>query len=170
MPGTHSPWREPTKSLRLRWGSYRGRLMSGIALMFVGGVLIQLTSAYSLYVLPLGLFAHIVGWCILPGIGWRRVVGAAVSALTMVVMLNGAPSTVFLVLPLACWLFTRQRPLLSYAALVIIPVAALLLAQAFPDYGWGIVVVSIAGTVVVGSAWVARSLVAIGGKSTAIAR
>lgn len=170
MPRSHPRWREPTKALPLRWGSYRGRLMSGIALIFVGGILIQLTSAYSLFVLPLGLFAHIVGWCILPGIGWRRVVGAGVSAVTMIVMLNGAPSTVFLVLPLACWLFIRQRPILSYAALVILPVAALLLAQAFPDYGWGILVVSIAGAALVGSAWVARSLAAIGGKSTAIAR
>ncbi|MEO6942438.1 MAG: hypothetical protein ABI238_07480 [Terrimesophilobacter sp.] len=170
MPELRTTWREPARALPLRWGNYGLRLLAGIALIFIGGALIQFTSAYSLVVLPVGLFAHVVGWCIIPGIGWRRVLGAAVSAVTMILLLNGAPGTVFLVLPFACWLLIRQRPLLSFSTLVVPLIASYLLAQVFPDYGWGVIVLSLAGAVLVGAAWLARSLAAMSGKSSAIAR
>lgn len=170
MPDLRPGWREPTRALPLRWGSYTLRLLAGIALILVGVALIQLTSTYSLAVLPIGLFAHVSGWCILPGIGWRRVLAAGVGAITSIVLLNGAPATVFLALPFACWLLVRQRPLLSYSTLLLPLIAAFLLAQAFPDYGWGVIVLSIAGAVLVGAAWIARSLAEMSGKSSAIAR
>ncbi len=168
MPKQGSGWSEPAARLPLRWGTYRTRYVAGIALIFAGGALVQLTSAYSLLVLPLGLFAHITGWCILPGIGWRRVLASGVGALTTIVLLNGAPATVFLAFPLAAWLLVRQRPVLSYVSLAIPLLASIVLAQYFPDYGWGVIVLSIAGIVLIGSAWLARSLAAISGRSTAI--
>lgn len=170
MPELVAGWREPTRRLKLRWGTYRARYLTGIALIFVGGALVQFTSTYSLLILPLGLGAHITGWCILPGIGWRRVLAAGAGALTTIFLLNGAPGTVFLVIPLAAWLLLRQRPFLSYSALVIPLAAALSLTQFFPDYGWGVVVLSFAGATLVGSAWLARSLAAMSGRSTVISR
>lgn len=170
MPDSRLPWREPTSVLPLRWGNYRLRLVTGICLVFAGGLLVQLTSAYTLLVLPFGLISHIAGWCILPGIGWRRVLGAAVSAVTMILLLNGAAGTVFLLFPLGAWLLVRQRPLLSYAALIIPPIAAWFLAQFFPDYGWGVIVLLIAGIALAGAAWLGRVLAATSWVRPAISR
>lgn len=167
---TRAGWREPASLLPLRWGSYRGRYLGGLALAFVGGLLIQLTSTYSLVVLPIGFFLHVVGWCILPGVGWRRVLGSAASALIMIVLLNGAQATPFLAATLAAWLLVRQRPLISYTVVAIPPVGGLLLAQAFPDYGWGVVVLPIAGALLAAAAWLGRSLAAMSRRSTATTR
>lgn len=163
-------WREPSSLLPLRWGNYRGRYIAGIALIFVGAALIQLTSTYSLLVLPLGVLAHITGWCILPGIGWRRILASGVGALTAIVLLNGAPATVFLAFPFAAWLLLRQRPALAYLTLVVPLAVSFLLSQYFPDYGWGVVVLSIAGVGLIATAWLARSLAAMSGRSTANSR
>lgn len=170
MSELRAGWREPARRLTLRWGTYSARYLAGIALIFVGGILVQFTSTYSLLILPIGLLAHITGWCILPGVGGRRVLGAGVGAITTILLLNGAPATVFLVLPLTVWLLLRQRPLLSYTAVVIPPLASILLSQFFPDYGWGVIVLSLSGTVLVASAWLARSLAAMSGRSTVISR
>ena len=154
-------WREPATTLSLRWGSYRSRLIIGLVLAFVGGLIIQLTSAYSLVALPSGVVLHVVGWCILPGIGWRRVLGATLGALSSILMLNGASSTVFLAIALAAWLFLRQRPLVSYLVLLIPAIAAYLLSQQFEQYGSGAFVLSVGVVTIVGSAWLARSLAVI---------
>jgi len=159
-------WREPAHRLLLRWGTYRARYLTGLALLFLGGILVQFTSTYSLLVLPLGLAATITGWCILPGIGWRRVLAAVIGAFATVLLLNGAPATLFLVAPLAVWLLLRERPVLSYSVLLIPIVTALFLTQFFPDYGWGVLVLTIAGATLVGSAWLARSLAAMSGGSS----
>lgn len=170
MSDSRSLWREPTIALPLRWGSYRSRLLAGVCLIFAGGILLQLTSAYTLMVLPIGLLIHSAGWCILPGIGWRRVVGAAASAMTMIVLLNGAPSTVFLVVPLAAWLVVRLRPLLSYSTLIIPLITSWFLAQLFPDYGWSVIVLLVAGTALIGAAWLSRILAAVSGARSGVSR
>lgn len=130
----------------------------------------QFTSAYSLGVLPVGLLLHITGWCILPGIGRRRVLASGVSALMMIVLLNGAAATGLLAIPLAAWLLVRQRPLLSFVVLAVPLLASVPLTQLFPDYGWGAVVLPIAGVVLAGAAWLGRSLAAMSGKSPAPTR
>lgn len=160
LPTPDPGWREPTSLLPLRWWTYRGRYLAGLAGILGGALLVQLTSAYSLGVLPVGLFLHIAGWCILPAIGWRRVLASGVSALLTIVLLNGAPSVVFLAIPLAAWLFVRQRPLVSYLVLALPILASLPLAQLFPDYGWGVAVLSIAGVLLAAAAWLARALAA----------
>jgi hypothetical protein len=170
MPDPATGWREPASSLPLRWGTYRGRYLAGLALAFAGGLLVQVTSTYSLAVRPVGLFLHITGWCILPGVGWRRVLGAAVSALTTIVLLNGAPATGFLAIPLLAWLLLRRRPLASYLAVVIPPFAGFLLAQYFPDYGWSGVVLPIAGAALVGAAWLGRWIATMSAGSSAPTR
>ncbi len=137
------------------------RLVSGLFLVFAGAAIVQLTSAYSLLALPTGVFVLVVGWCILPGIGWRRVLAATVGALTAMLLLNGAAAIVFLTAPLGAWLFLRQRPLLSYLVLVIPAMVAYVLAQEFAQYGWGGLVLSIAAVALAGSAWIARALAGI---------
>lgn len=156
-----STWREPANTIDLRWGRYRTRLALGVSLAFVGGFLVQFTSAYSLVALPVGLAIHVLGWCILPGIGWRRVLGSAVSALAMIALLNGAGATWFLAFPLAAWLLLRQRPPISYVTLVLPVIAMFLLAELFPEYGYSIIVLAIATAVLVGAAWLARGLAVI---------
>ena len=158
---TRGVWREPATTLSLRWGSYRSRLIIGLVLAFVGGLIIQLTSAYSLVALPSGVLLHVVGWCILPGIGWRRVLGATLGALSSIMMLNGASSTVFLAVALGAWLFLRQRPLVSYLVLVIPAITAYLLSQQFAEYGSSLLVLSVGAVTIVGAAWLARSLAVI---------
>lgn len=165
-----SGWREPTSRLPLRWGSYRLRYLIGLALILGGGLLVQLASAYSLWALPVGLFLHITGWCILPGIGRRRVLASGVSALMTIVLLNGAAATGLLAIPLAAWFLVRQRPLRSYVVLAVPLLASIPLAQLFPDYGWGAIVLPIAGVVVGAAAWLGRSLAAMPGKSPASTR
>ncbi|GAA3732974.1 hypothetical protein GCM10022239_06620 [Leifsonia bigeumensis] len=167
---TQSGWREPASLLPSRWGSYRGRYLGGLTLAFTGGLLIQLTSTYSLGVLPIGIFLHVAGWCILPGVGWRRVLASGASVLVMIILLNGAQATPFLAVTLAAWLLVRQRPLVSYLTLALPPVGGLLLAQMFPDYGWGAVVLPVAGALLAGAAWLGRSLAAMRGRNTATTR
>ena len=170
MSAVEARWREPSSRRELRWGTYRLRLIAGLALLYSGAVIVQLTSAYSLIALPSGLLVLVVGWCILPGIGWRRVVGAAVGAFSAMLMLNGAAALVFLVAPLAAWLFIRQRPALSYLVLVIPAFTSYLLAQSFAQYGWGFLILSIGIAAVAGSAWLARALAVISRRAHSISR
>ncbi|MEO7123055.1 MAG: hypothetical protein ABI400_08060 [Lacisediminihabitans sp.] len=157
-------WREPTSRHPLRWGSYRFRYAAALTLLLVGGVLVQTGSAYALYLLTLGLAIHLLGWWILPGRGWRRFWMSLPSALIMLVLLTGAESPAALVIPLAGWLYVRERPARSYPVLLAPFAAGVILGQAFPQYGSGAIVVAIATAVLVGSAWLAR-LIANSGRT-----
>jgi hypothetical protein len=163
-------WQEPSALLPLRWGSYRFRYLAGLGLAIGGGLLVQVTSAYTLPALPIGLFLHILGWCILPGIGRRRVAAAGFSALMMILLLNGATSMGFLIIPLAAWLFLRQRPIVSYSVLIVPVGSAYILAQAFSDYGSGALVLTISLAVLTAAAWLGRSLAVISRQGTAKSR
>jgi len=80
------------------------------------------------------------------------------STLGAAALLIGSMGAVLAVLPLLAWLWTRERPPLAWAVAVLPVVAGLALAQAFPQYGSGVIVVAIALVVVVGSAWLARAI------------
>ncbi|MHB1171965.1 MAG: hypothetical protein ACYCZY_05645 [Lacisediminihabitans sp.] len=151
-------WREPASLLALRWGSYRGRHLAGLLLLIGGGLLVQTSSAYTPYFLALGVSAHILGWWILPAPGWRRFWMAVPSTFVMILLLTGGVAPAALALPLAAWLYARQRPARSYPVLILPVLAGLLLGQTFPQYGFGAIVLSIAGVVLAGSAWIARFL------------
>jgi hypothetical protein len=101
---------------------------------------------------------HLLGWWILPGRGWRRFWMSLPSALVMLVLLTGGPSSASLVVPLAGWLYVRQRPARCYAVLLAPFAAGVILGQGFPQYGFGAIVLAAAGAVLVGSAWLARLL------------
>lgn len=160
-----SGWREPASLLPLRWGGYRFRYTAALTLLIVGALLVQATSAYATYLIYLGMAAHLLGWWILPGRGWRRFWMSLPSALVMLVLLTGGSSSAALVVPLAGWLYARQRPVRCYPVLLAPFAAGVILGQAFPQYGNGVTVVAIATAVLVGSAWLAR-LIANSGQTS----
>jgi drug/metabolite transporter (DMT)-like permease len=151
-------WREPAARIPLRWGGYRARYLAAIALILAGGLLIQASSFYSQQFLAIGAAAHLAGWWILPGRGWQRLWASIPSVFVMILLLTGGLSFAALVIPLAGWLWLRERPGLSYLALIGPLAAGILLGQAFPQYGSGAIVVTISVLVMVGSAWLARLL------------
>ncbi len=152
----HNGWREPASLFPLRWGSYRFRYIAALSLLMAGGLVAQAASAYAAYLLYAGLAAHLLGWWMLPGRGWRRFWMSLPSALVMLALLTGGPSSAALVVPLAGWLYVRQRPARCYLVLLAPFAAGVILGQVFPQYGYGVIVVGIAMTVLVGSAWLAR--------------
>jgi hypothetical protein len=157
-PKAATGWREPAAQIPLRWGGYRARYLAAVALILAGGLLIQAASFYSQQFLALGTAAHLAGWWIVPGRGWRRLWASIPSVFVMILLLTGGPAFAALLLPLAGWLWLRQRPARSYLALIAPLATGILLGQAFPQYGFGAIAVTIATLVLVGSAWLARLL------------
>ena len=62
-------WREPTFSLPLRWGTYRGRYLAGLLLIVGGAIQLQGSNTRTLPLLLIGTTAHAVGWSIIPQSG-----------------------------------------------------------------------------------------------------
>jgi len=153
-----SGWREPASLRPLRWGRYRARYLAALALLVAGALLVQLGSVYTLSFLGGGIAAHVFGWVVLPGKGNRRAIVAVPSALGAAALLIGSMGSVLAVLPLLAWLWTRERPALAWTVAILPVGAGLVLAQAFPQYGSGAIVVAVALGVVVGSAWLARAI------------
>jgi hypothetical protein len=144
--------------LPLRWGGYRSRYGAAVALLFAGGLLLQAASVYAGYLLVAGIAGHIAGWLILPSRGPRRAAIALPSALAAASLLFGTAGSILLVLPLAGWLYLRQRPALSYVVVVLPVLGGFVLTQLYPQYGHGAIVVAVSTLVLVGSAWLARSI------------
>lgn len=149
-------WQEPTARLPLRWGSYRVRYVGAIALIVAGALVLQAGSVYADYLIVLGVGAHIAGWLILPARGASRAAVAIPSALLVGALLLGSVAAVLLVGPLAFWLLLRRRPGASYLAILLPVASGLVLAQLYPQYGDGAIVVGVSLVVLVGSAWIAR--------------
>ncbi len=151
-------WREPTSLLPLRWGGYGVRSVAALVLILAGALLTQATSVYTGYFFTIGLGAHILGWFILPGRGARRLAAALPSALMVGALLLGSLACVLLVGSLAFWLYVRQRPAVSYLALLLPVISGLALSRLYPQYGDGGIVVGGSLVVIVGAAWLARSI------------
>lgn len=151
-------WREPASLLPIRWGSYRVRYGVGLALVIGGCLLVQSGSVYVPQLMLAGMGAHLAGWWILPGKGARRTIISLPSLTCVMLILNGAAAMVFLLIPLAGWLWLRQRPARSYIVLALPAISAYLLTLFFAQYGSGALVLLITGIVVAGSAWFARFL------------
>lgn len=162
MPVAESPrstaWQEPASRLALHWGAYRPRLFAGLALIVVGTGLILMTTAYSLPFLLAGSLLQPVGWALLPStIGRRVAVAVPVLGFTWL-MLGGAGFAWCFCVPLAAWLLIRLRPLLSYAVLVLPILTSVVLAATVDDYSVGWISVLVSTVIIVGCAWLARSL------------
>lgn len=154
----NTSWQEPTSLLPLRWGRYRPRYLAALSLIVAGALVVQAGSAYADYLLVIGMFAHIAGWLILPARGARRAAIAIPSALLVGALLLGSIAAVLLIGPLACWLYLRQRPPLSYLGTLLPLASGLILAQLYPQYGEGTVVVVVSLVMIVAAAWIARSI------------
>jgi hypothetical protein len=153
-------WKEPTRTIPLRWGSYRLRYVAAVILILGGALLVQPTSVYSGYLVEIGVPAQILGWLIVPSRGSRRAWAALPSALCCCALLIGSAGTFALIVPLLAWLFVRQRPALSYVVVLLPLVSAIVLLELYPQYGEGVIVVIVSFLVVVGSAWLARAIAA----------
>jgi hypothetical protein len=151
---------EPASRLPLRWGTYRERYLAGLSLLVAGAICMQGTSTYAIFPLGLGTLAHLLGWGILPAAGWRRIGVLLPSLISCVALLAGPVYAAALAVPLLCWLWVRQRPVVTM--LVAVPV--LLLGLAIPavttDYDAILPVLAVMGAAVVGAAWFARSVAA----------
>lgn len=137
------------------WGRQRSRFILGIGLLFCGGLLVQTTSVFALWLMLLGAIVHAAGWVVIPGKGWRRSLAIVPGVVTMVLILNGASAMAALAIPLAVWLLVRERPLRAYLVLGIPIATAYILAQYLAQYGHGAIVLLICGSALVGSAWLA---------------
>ena len=155
---TRNGWREPSSLLPLRWGRYQLRYLGAITLILGGALVLQAGSAYADYLIVIGFVFHIAGWAILPARGTHRAAVAAPSALLVGSLLLGSVAAVLLVVPLAFWLFVRQRPARSYLATLLPLASGLILAQLYPQYGNGAIVIAVSLLVIVASAWIARVL------------
>jgi hypothetical protein len=147
---------EPASLLDLHWGSYRPRLVAGLAVIVAGTGFVLMTSAYSLPLLLLGSLMQPAGWAILPSTVGRRV-AVVVPALGFTwLMLGGSGFAWCFTVPLAAWLLVRLRPLVSFAVLVLPIVSSIVLAGTVPDYSVGWVSVLVSTLVIVAAAWLAR--------------
>lgn len=151
-------WREPTELLPLRWGGPRARAWGGLALIVSGGVAIAGTNAYTPWLAAIGVIAHVVGWCVMPSAGWRRVVVIAPSLFAMALLIAGPQFLAGLVLPYIGWMLVRHRPPRSYPTLSFVLAGALLVGRIFTEYSEMLWALGIEFAVIVASAWAARLL------------
>lgn len=158
MPEPGRAGREPGALVPLRWGGYRTRYLIAVTLILAGGLVVQAASVYAGYFIVIGIAAHVAGWLVLPARGVRRVIVALPSAICAAGPLIGSLGSILLVLCLVAWLWTRQRPGVAYPVLVFPIISGVILTQLFPQYGNGQIVVAVSLAVLVGSAWLARTI------------
>ncbi|HTL40820.1 MAG TPA: hypothetical protein VL294_05055 [Pseudolysinimonas sp.] len=154
-------WREPSRRIRLRFGTWAGRSWAGLTLIIGGGAAIagaSAANAYTLFLAAFGVTAHVLGWALLPAVGWRRVVVIAPSLVAMVSLLAGPAYLTMLVVPLLCWYLVRSRPLRVWPMAVFVIAAGVVLRQLFPGYSGMLTASGVAMFVVVGAAWAARAV------------
>jgi hypothetical protein len=157
--GPRSPsatWAEPASRLELRWGAYRPRLVTGLAMLFVGTACVLGTTAYSLPLLLVGSLMQPAGWAVLPSTIARRVaVPLPVLCFTWL-MLGGSGFAWCYAVALAAWLLVRLRPLPSFSVLLLPILWSVALPRFVHDYQQGWITILTSTVVVVGSAWLAR--------------
>lgn len=131
----------------------RERLLAGALLLTAGAVAVQGTSVHVFVLLPLGLLAHVVGWLLVPGDLWRRIVAGSVSTLSMLALLSGPSALWLAAVPLAGWILARRRHPLAYLVVAVplaVGVGLGLLADGYAGMATG---AAVQVAVVVASAW-----------------
>ncbi|HEV7742987.1 MAG TPA: hypothetical protein VGO65_11270 [Pseudolysinimonas sp.] len=155
-------WREPTSRIPLRWGTWAGRSWAGLWLILGGGVAIAGSSAanppFTVLLAAAGVTAHIVGWCIMPAKGWRRVVVLLPSTAAMVALLSGPGYLTGVTVSLLCWFLVRQRPLRVWPMAAFAVATGIVLARIYPEYDGMLMASAVALFVAVGAAWAARAV------------
>jgi hypothetical protein len=155
-------WREPSSRIPLRWGTWAGRSWGGLSLIIGGGVAIAGSSAahppFTLLLAVAGTAAHVLGWCILPAKGWRRVVVVIPSTAAMFALLSGPRYLTGVTVALLAWYLVRQRPLRVWPMAAFAIATGVVLARIFPDYDGMLIASAVALFVTVGAAWAARAV------------
>lgn len=161
MADSPARWREPTRRIPLRWGTWAGRSWGGLWLIVGGGAAIAGSSAanaFTVLLAGLGVTAHLLGWSILPTKGWRRVLAAFPSTFAMAALLPGPRYLTVLVIPLLAWFLVRHRPLRVYPMAAFVVATGIVLIRLFPDYSGMLVASTVALFVAIGAAWAARAV------------
>jgi hypothetical protein len=154
-------WREPTRRIPLRWGTWTGRSWGGLWLILGGGAAVAGSSAanpFTVFLAGAGLTAHVVGWAILPSKGWRRVIVILPSAFAVTSLVAGPGYLVLLLFPLLGWLLVRHRPLRVWPMAAFVAATGIVLRQLFPEYTGMLTALGVELFVVVGAAWASRAV------------
>ena len=151
---------EPTATLPLRWGTYRERYLAGLILIIASAICLQGTSTYAVFPLGLGSLAHLLGWGILPASGWRRIGVLLPSLISCIALLAGPVYAAALAIPLLCWLWVRQRPLLTWLLVLPVLLLGIGVTGVTTNYDAIMPVLAVMGAAVVGAAWFARGVAA----------
>ena len=159
-PELGTPWREPTRALPLRWGTYVDRYLLGLLLIVGGAASVQGSNTYALNFLAAGTVVHALGWSILPARGWRRLL-VVIPATAQTWMLVAGPQWVWtLLVPYVAWLIVRHRPLRSYITALFPLATSLVLPPFVSEYTGMPLALAISLTVFVASTWLARAIAA----------
>ena len=151
-----SDWTEPTPPVR--WGNPRWRFGVGLVVIVLGAAATTLTSTYSLSFLLIGPLVQLVGWLVLPGALWRRLLVLLPCLVAALVLVAGPDFVGAFAVLLAGWLFARHRPPLSYLALVPVIVLSFVLKGTLNEYGQNWVGLLSGSAMTVLCAWLARAL------------
>ena len=149
---------EPTRRIRLRWGTYESRYIGGLLYIIAGTVVLISTNTYTIGFLLLGTLALCFGWAILPATGGRRLAAFGPSLLATWLMLTGPQILFVMAATLLGWLLVRERPLRSYVVLLFPIASGVIMAYLFHSNHAEPLAFGIESAVVVASAWLARLL------------
>ncbi len=147
---------EPTRSIELHWGSYTGRYLGGLTLIVSSMIGLSGTNPYVLYLIALNTVAQAAGWWILPATGPRRLWSVLPGIVAMWMIITGPAALFWLGLPYAAWLWTRQRPALSFVTVPIVVFVAIGVASVSREFSAMPVALGIMAVVIVGCAWLAH--------------
>ncbi len=161
-------FREPTRSIDLRWGSYETRYAAGITFIVTGLICLQGTSGSVASPMLLGTVAHLIGWWLLPARGRRRIWISIASLAVSWILLIGPAGAGLLAVPFAGWLFVRQRPALSYLSVLPVFATGLVIRSITGEESAMIPALAVMAVVIVGSAWVARGVAVLRGRRAGV--
>jgi hypothetical protein len=121
----------------------------------VGNAVTVFTSTYSMFFLLIGPSLQLLGWLLMPGALWRRLVVVLPCLLASLTLLGGPDFTGGFAVLLAGWLLVRHRPLAGYVALLL-PIGVSFLIKAVLHGNAQVWVGDLIGTVtVIAAAWLA---------------
>ncbi|HYI32588.1 MAG TPA: hypothetical protein VEX88_03910 [Glaciibacter sp.] len=155
-------WTDPVIRAPRAWGWNHVRYAAGLALIACGVVGTVLSSTYSLWFLLAGPVVNGLGWMVLPGSLWRRIAVLLPCMLGGLLLLAGPQFAGGFALLVAGWLVVRNRPALSYLA-VLLPVGASFASKEFlHDYSQNGVMLAVGAIISIGATWLAAWLATVG--------
>jgi hypothetical protein len=151
-------FREPTRDIPLRFGTYSRRYVAGLSLIVTGLVCLQGASGTVSSAMALGTLAHVIGWWLLPAKGRRRVWISLASLTVSWVLLIGPAGVGLLAVNLAGWLYVRQRPAIAYVFVIPVFAAGLIIRSIDSQYEAMIPALAVMAAIITACAWLARAV------------